>query len=175
MHGIKDNKRKKLEERVPEIIEGIVEEVERVKQVETERKNSERIERLESRLSDLVREAVNSNQQCEQRLNQYIAQYETALRIKSFVEAMRAADYPYQVSNRRENWLTWLEDKADGIDPTKNQTSLDFTTPEDLVTQVSAMIDSDTEKYSALKELDLESSISKAVRWIKIQESWKYK
>ncbi|WP_421910436.1 hypothetical protein [Marinobacter sp.] len=175
MHEIKDNKRKKLEERIPEIIDGIVQEVARVKQVETERKKREHIERLESRLSDLVRKALHYNQQCEQRLNHFIAKHEEALRIRNLVETIRGADCPDQRHDERDDWLKWLEAKADTIDPTKNQSSLDFSVPKDLVAQVSSMIESDLDAYSPLKELDLEASISKTVQRIDLQESWKYK
>ncbi|EMP57419.1 hypothetical protein MSNKSG1_02333 [Marinobacter santoriniensis NKSG1] len=175
MHEIKDNKRKKLEERIPEIIKGILEEVARVKRVEIERKNSERIERLESRLSGLVRKALDYNRQCEEGLNRCVAYYEEALRIRRLVEAMRGMDCPEQHSNKRENWLIWLESKADSIDPTKNQASLDFAVPKELIDQVSVMIESDLETYSPLKELDLNSSIEKAVRWIKLQQGLIYK
>lgn len=106
MHEIKDNKRKKLEERIPEIIEGVLEEVARVKRVEIDQKNRERIERLESRLSELVRKALHYNHQCEQRLNHGIAQHEEALRIRRFVGAIRETSCPDQRSNEREDWLT---------------------------------------------------------------------
>lgn len=172
MHEIKDNKRKKLEERIPEIIDGILEEVARVKRVEIERKNRERIERLESRLSDLVRKALHYNQKCEQRLNHFIAKHEEASRIRNLVETIRGADCPDQRHDERDDWLKWLEAKADTMDPTKNQSSLDFSVPKDLVTQVSSMIESDLDVYSPLKELDLEASISKAVQRIDRQVSW---
>ncbi len=164
-----------MEERIPEIIDGILEEVTRVKQVEIEQKNRERIERLESRLSELVRKALDYNRQCEQRLNHVIAQHEEASRIRSFIEAMKGTDGPGQHSDEREGWLTWLGNKADSIDPTINQGSLDFSVPKDLVAQVSSVIESDLDAYSPLKELDLEASVSKVVRWINLQESWKYK
>jgi len=175
MHEIKDNKRKKLEERIPEIIEGVLEEVARVKQVEIDRKNRERIERLESRLSDLVRKALHYNHQCEQRLNHGIAQHEEALRIRRFVDAIRETNCPDLSSNEREDWLTWLASKADTMDPIKNQGSFDFSVPKDLVAHVSSMIESDLGAYSPLKELDLEASISKIVRRIDLQDSWKYR
>jgi hypothetical protein len=175
MHEIKDNKRKKLEERIPEIIEGVLEEVARVKRVEIDRKNRERIERLESRLSDLVRKALHYNHQCEQRLNHGIAQHEEALRIRRFVDAIRETNCPDQRSNEREDWLTWLVSKADTIDPIKNQGSFDFSVPKDLVAHVSSMIDADLDAHSPLKELDLEASISKIVRRIDLQDSWKYR
>ncbi|BEH13910.1 hypothetical protein MAALD49_12780 [Marinobacter shengliensis] len=175
MHEIKDNKRKKLEERIPEIIDGILEEVARVKRVEIERKNREHIERLESRLSGLVRKALNHNHQCEERLNHCIAQYQEAVRIRSFVEGMRGTDCSDDRSEERESWLTWLESKADSIDPIINQSTVDFSVPKDLVAQVSSMIESDLDAYFTLKELDLEASISKVAQRIDLHESWKYK
>jgi len=175
MHEIKDNKRKKLEERIPEIIDGILEEVARVKRVEIERKNRERIERLESRLSDLVRKALNHNHQCEERLNHCIAQHQEALRIRSLVDAFRRSDSPDQRHEEREKWLSWLEVKANNMDPINNQNSTDFSVPKDLVAQVCSMIESDLDAYSPLKELDLEASISKVARRIDLHESWKYK
>ncbi|MAI34696.1 MAG: hypothetical protein CMM07_23900 [Rhodopirellula sp.] len=175
VHEIKDNKRKKLEERIPDIIEGILEEVARVKQVETERKKREHIERLESRLSDLVRKALNHNHQCEERLNHCIAQHQEALRIRSLVDAFRRSDSPDQRHDEREKWLSWLEVKANNMDPINNQNSTDFSVPKDLVAQVCSMIESDLDAYSPLKELDLEASISKVARRIDLHESWKYK
>ena len=175
MHEIKDNKRKKLEERIPEIIDGILEEVARVKRVEIERKNRERIERLESRLSDLVRKALNHNHQCEERLNHCIAQHQEALRIRSLVDAFRRSDSPDQRHDEREKWLSWLEVKANNMDPINNQNSTDFSVPKDLVAQVCSMIESDLDAYSPLKELDLEASISKVAQRIDLYESWKYK
>ncbi|WP_297796506.1 hypothetical protein [uncultured Marinobacter sp.] len=175
MHEIKDNKRRKLEERIPEIIDGILEEVARVKQVEIQRRNEERIQRLESRLSDLVRKALEHNRRCEEGLNRCMADYEEALRIRRFVEAMRETDCPGQHSDKRENWLNWLESKADSLDPAKSQTSLDFAVPKELVDQVSVMIESDLEAYSPLKELDLKSSIEKAVRWIELRQGLMHK
>jgi len=175
LHEIKDNKRKKLEERIPEIIDGILEEVARVKRVEIERKNRERIERLESRLSDLVRKALNHNHQCEERLNHCIAQHQKALRIRSLVDAFRRSDSPDQRYDEREKWLSWLEVKANNMDPINNQNSTDFSVSKDLVAQVCSMIESDLDAYSPLKELDLEASISKVARRIDLHESWKYK
>ena len=175
MHEIKDNKRKKLEERIPEIIDGILEEVARVKRVEIERKNRERIERLESRLSDLVRKALNHNHQCEERLNHCIAQHQEALRIRSLVDAFRRSDSPDHRHDEREKWLSWLEVKANNMDPINNQNSTDFSVPKDLVAQVCSMIESDLDAYSPLKELDLEASISKVAQRIDLYESWKYK
>lgn len=175
MHEIKDNKRKKLEERIPEIIDGILEEVARVKRVEIERKNRERIERLESRLSDLVRKALNHNHQCEERLGHCIAQHQEALRIRSLVDAFRRSDSPDQGHDEREKWLSWLEVKANNMDPINNQNSMNFSVPKDLVAQVCSMIESDLDAYAPLKELDLEASISKVAQRINLYESWKYK
>lgn len=175
MHEIKDNKRKKLEERIPEIIDGILEEVARVKRVEIERKNRERIERLESRLSDLVRKALNHNHQCEERLNYCIAQHQEALRIRTLVDTFRRSDSPDQRHDEREKWLSWLEVKANNMDPINNQNSMDFSVPKDLVAHVCSMIESNLDAYSPLKELDLEASISKVAQRIDLYESWKYK
>jgi len=173
MHEIKDNKRKKLEERIPEIIEGVMEEVARVKRVEIDRKNRERIERLESRLSDLVRTALEYNHQCEKRFRQYIEQHEEALRIRKFVAVIRADESTVHCSEEKGHWLTWLESEADLIDPIKNQTSVDFSVPKDLMAHVSSMIESDPERHASLKELDLETSIKKARHWISVHQSWK--
>tara|TARA_R100001132_G_C3265951_1_gene88848 strand:- start:22 stop:1170 length:1149 start_codon:yes stop_codon:yes gene_type:complete len=129
MHEIKDNKRASLEERVPELIEGISKEVARVKQVEIDRKHREHIERLENQLSDLVRKAIDYNHQCDKRFRHYIAQYEEALRIRNFVKELRANEYSEHYLKERADWLTWLESKADRIDPIKQQKSLDFSVP----------------------------------------------
>lgn len=175
MHEIKDNKRKKLEQRIPEIIDGILEEVARVKRVEIERKNRERIERLESRLSDLVHKALNHNHHCEERLNHCIAQHQEALRIRTLVDTFRRSVCPDQRHDEREKWLSWLEVKANNMDPINNQNSMDFSVPKDLVAQICSMIESDLDAYSPLKELDLEASISKVAQRINLHESWKYK
>ncbi len=173
MHEIKDNKRTRLEERVPELIQGILKEVARVKQVEIDRKHREHIERLESHLSDLVRKALDYNHQCEKKFRLYIAQHEEALRIRNFVKALKTSESYEHSLAKKADWLTWLESEANRIDPIKQIKSLDFTVPRELMAQVLEMIESDPGRYAHLKELDLETSVEKAKNWISAQQNWK--
>jgi hypothetical protein len=175
MQEIKDNKRKRLEDQIPGIINGIVGEVVRIKKAEVERNNRERIDRLKSRLSGLVRKAIDFNEECEKNLEQYLSQHEEALRIRKLVNSIKQAGFSNGALTEQEHWVAWLEKRADSIDPALQVGSLDFSIPKELKSQVSEMIEADLGSYAPLKELDLESAIHDSARLIKLQKSWSQK
>ncbi len=169
MREIKDNKRILLEDQIPNIIQSIRNEVAQAKNAEAERNNRERINRLKDRLSGLVRKALEYNQQCYKNLDQYLTEHQQARKIRSFADSMKQANAPECYTPQQEQWLAWLQQKADSIDPALSTDSLDFSTPRDLKDQVCEMIEADLERYGPLNELDIESAIQESVRLMKLQ------
>lgn len=165
-HEIKDTKRVKLEARITDIIQLIENEVDQVKRAEQARKERERLSRLREKLSGLVEKVLAHNRACDQRLERYLEQFNKALSIRELAQASRLKISPESRQPDREDWLDWLDAKADEIDPTTNLTTMDFTVPLDIKSQVKAMIDQDPEQYGTLQELDLDVSIENILRWL---------
>ena len=165
-HEIKDTKRVRLEARITDIIQSIENEVDQVKRAEQARKERERLSRLREKLSGLVEKVLAHNRACDQRLERYLEQFNKARSIRELAQASRLKISPENRQPDREDWLDWLDAKADEIDPTTNLTTMDFTVPLNIKSQVKAMIDQDPEQYGTLQELDLDVSIENILRWL---------
>lgn len=165
-HEIKDRKQARLEDRITDIMQAIENEVDQVKRSEQARKERERLSRLRDKLSRLVEKALTHNHECDQRLERYLDQRRKAQNIRELAEAFRLKAPMENRPPEHEDWLDWLDSKADEVDPTTNINTLDFTVPVDITSQVKAMINQAPEQYEALQELDLDASIENILRWL---------
>lgn len=164
---IKDNKKLKLEQRIGDIVQALRDEVKRTQDAEIKKRERERLHRLWETLSLMVQKALKYNAQCENRLDEYLAQHEQAIKIRSFVDGIkqRTAADPFRPQQQR--WVEWGQRRADEIDPVTNFEELDYAVSETVSSQVQSIIDAEPECYGELNELDLERSIGAKLGWIK--------
>jgi len=113
-----------------------------------------------------VKLALEHNQACSQRLDCCLEQFEKAERIRRFAEAFRRKLTTKNRMPEHEQWLEWADSKANELDPTSSPNILDLTVPVDTNSRMKDMINEAQERYGALRELDLDSSVKSTLRLI---------
>ena len=175
LREIKDGKRGDLESKISEIIHALEDEVDRVHQYQDEKKEKARLAKLQEQVTRLVKQGLEHNRQCEKNLESYLAKHEEAARIRAFSAAVEQRTLSDKVTTKIRNWLEWIENKAEEIDPISNLNSMDFARPVDVCTFVRTEIESNPEHYKTLiKDLDLDASVEEALRWINAYSNLKH-
>lgn len=115
----KDTEKVKLEDRLGEILIGLYEEselvrIERVKREEEARKREEK-----ERQQQIFNEKYDREIEKTVALGNAALDYEKAVRIKAYINAVESSLGPAQIDEETAAWLKWAKDKADWFDPIK--------------------------------------------------------
>ncbi|WP_157360227.1 hypothetical protein [Aliagarivorans marinus] len=157
---IKDAKRGTLEQKLPDIVQGFIDEVERVHRMEREQRAREHHRELVQRVESMVREAVAYNKRCEDTLSQRISEYQTAKRLREFAAYMSSK--PEQ-SEEYSDWLGWIEAKVLSIDSMTSTEADSWIVPVDVLFYVSELVENGEDEE--LKRLDIAEIVKHFLHW----------